>query len=99
MHSGSFGVGIRYFSDVASLLKTAMATIRATEDKLIATTAYESKLDIVDSEVAKVRGMHFSDIGGHYSADRVQPLKGNHPSPSPLDRCDMAGVRKKMHYD
>ena len=43
-----------------------MATIRATEDKLIATTAYESKLDIVDSEVAKVRGKHFSDIDGHY---------------------------------
>ena len=96
---GSFGVGIRCFSDAVALLKTAMATIRATEDKLIATTAYESKLDIVDSEVAKVRGMHFSDIGGHYSADRVQPLKGNHPLPSPLDRCGLAGVRKKMHYD
>ena len=66
---GSFGVGIRCFSDAVALLKTAMATIRATEDKLIATTAYESKLDIVDSEVAKVRGNHFSDIDGHYSAD------------------------------
>ena len=39
-----------------------MATIRATEDKPIATTAYESKLDIVDSEVAKVRDKHCSDL-------------------------------------
>ena len=62
----------------------------AAEEELLEKQAYTSDLEEANddkSKLAEVYKHHFGTIGGTYLADCVVALQGNHPLPSPPDRC------------
>ena len=62
----------------------------AAEEELLEKQAYTSGLEAAGSDETKVAEFyknHFKTIGGSYFADCAVALKGNHPLPSPPDRC------------
>ena len=62
----------------------------AAEEELLEKQAYTSDLEAAgndETKVAEVYKNHFKTIGGSYFADCAVALKGNHPLPSPPDRC------------
>ena len=62
----------------------------AAEEELLEKQAYTSHLEEAkddESKLAEVYKRHFGTIGGTHLADCNAALKGNHPPPSPPDRC------------
>ena len=64
----------------------------AAEEQLLETPGYTSDLEAAvagndEAKLAEFYKQHFRSIGGSYFADCAVALKGNHPLPSPPDRC------------
>ena len=62
----------------------------AEEEELLGKQAYTSDLEEAkddESKLAEVYKHHFGTIGGPNLADCAVAIKGNHPSPSPPERC------------